>query len=115
MIRARIRVDGSLAAVCWRFWGAPMAAYSGCGERDGGIRTASGARGPGWRELAETFSWPAGGSAADGAPSGWEWQGPQSGQGANELGFPGPVLCQMQGESAGRAGEPSGEGGEASS
>ena len=31
MVRARIRVDGGL--------GAPMAAYRGCGERDGGDRT----------------------------------------------------------------------------
>ena len=36
MVRGRIRVDGRLAAVCRRF-GAPMAARSGCGERDGGI------------------------------------------------------------------------------
>ena len=57
MIRARIRVDGKLAAVCRRFWGAPMAAYSGCGERDGGIGHGRGARGPDWRELAGTFSW----------------------------------------------------------
>ena len=30
-------------------------------------------------------------------PSGWEWHGPQSGQGAFELGFSGPALGQMQG------------------
>ena len=44
------------------------------------------------------------------APSGWEWQGSQSGEGATELVFPGPTLGQMQGEATGRAGEPSGEG-----
>ena len=44
------------------------------------------------------------------APSGWEWQGAQSCQGATELGFPGPALWQMQSELARRAGEPSGEG-----
>ena len=60
-------------------------------------------RGLTWRELAGTFSGPDGGSAADGAPSGWEWQG------ATELGFPGPALGQMQGEAARRAGEPSGD------
>ena len=43
-------------------------------------------------------------------PSGWEWQGSQSGQGTTELVFPGPTLGQMQGEATGRAGEPSGEG-----
>ena len=49
-------------------------------------------RGLTWRELAGTFSGPDGGSAADGAPSGWEWQG------ATELGFPGPALgrCKVR-------------------
>ena len=37
MIRARIRVDGRLAGGLQAFLGAPMAACSGCGERDGGI------------------------------------------------------------------------------
>ena len=37
MIRARIWVDGRLAGGLQAFLGAPMAAYSGCGERDGGI------------------------------------------------------------------------------
>ena len=46
--------------------------------------------------------------------SGREWQGAQSGQGVSELGFPGPMLGQMQGEAARRTGEPSGEGEEAS-
>ena len=44
------------------------------------------------------------------APSGREWNGSQSGQGATELGFPGPALGKMQGEAAGRAGDSSGEG-----
>ena len=59
------------------------------------------------------FSWPDGGSVADGLPSGRKWQGAQSRQGATELGFPGPTLWQMQSEAARRAGEPSGEGEEA--
>ena len=37
MIRARIWVDGRLADGLQALLGAPMAAYSGCGERDGGI------------------------------------------------------------------------------
>ena len=37
MIRARIWVDGRLAGGLQTLLGAPMAAYSGCGERDGGI------------------------------------------------------------------------------
>ena len=44
------------------------------------------------------------------APSSREWNGSQSGQGATELGFPGPALGKMQGEAAGRAGDSSGEG-----
>ena len=44
-----------------------MAAYSGCGERDGGIGHGERrSRGPRWRELAGTFNWPDGGSVADG-------------------------------------------------
>ena len=37
MIRARIWVDGRLAGGLQALLGTPMAAYSGCGERDGGI------------------------------------------------------------------------------
>ena len=48
-------------------------------------------------------------------PSGWEWKGSQSSQGATELVFPGPALGKMQSEATRRAGEPSGEGEEASS
>ena len=48
-------------------------------------------------------------------PSGGEWQGAQSGKGSAELVLPGPALGQMQGEAAGLAGEPSGQGEEASS
>ena len=44
------------------------------------------------------------------APSGWEWKGSQSRQGATELVFLGPTLGQMQSEAARRVGEPSGEG-----
>ena len=72
-------------------------------------------RGLTWRELAGTFSGPDGGSAADGAPSGWEWNCSQSCQGATELVFPGPALWKMQGEAARRTGEPSGDREEASS
>ena len=67
MIRARIRVDGRLA-------GGSAGAFGGA---NGGLRwalwdkmrtedAARGARGPGWRELAGTFSWPDGGSVANG-------------------------------------------------
>ena len=59
------------------------------------------------------------GSLVDGsAPavrSGRKWKGAQSGQGATELGFPGPALGKMQSKAAGRTGEPSGHREEASS
>ena len=48
------------------------------------------------------------------APSGWEWDGSQSGQGESGLLSPGPAPGKMQSESARRAGEPSGQGEEAS-
>ena len=50
---------------------------------------------------------------APSVPSGRQWQGSQSSQGASELSFPRPALWQMQSEAAGRAGEPSGQGEEA--
>ena len=37
-------------------------------------------RGLTWRELAGTFSGPDSGSAADGVPSVWEWQGQRGGK-----------------------------------
>ena len=51
---------------------------------------------------------------APAVPSGRQWKGLQSSEGATELGFPRPALWQMQGEPARRAGEPSGVGEEAS-
>ena len=59
-----------------------------------------------------TFGWPDGGRLPP--LSGREWQGAQSSQGAAELAFPGPLLGQMQSEAACLAGEPSGQGEEAS-
>ena len=49
------------------------------------------------------------------APSGWEWNGSQSGQGAAEPLLPGPAPGKMQGQSACRAGDPSGQGKDPSS
>ena len=45
--------------------------------------------------------------------SGGEWQGAQSGQGAVELGLPGPALGEMEGEAPRLAGDASGQGEEA--
>ena len=44
------------------------------------------------------------------APSGWEWDGSQSGQGESGLLSPGPAPGKMQGEVPGLAGEPSCQG-----
>ena len=110
MVRARIRVDGKLEGDLQALSGAPLAAYRGCGERDGRIghgkrRSRTGlARVGGDVQLA---GWRVSGGRA---PSGWEWNGSQPGQGAAELGFPGPMLGKMQSEAACRAGEPSGQG-----
>ena len=114
MIRARIRVDGRLAGGLQALLGAPMAACSGCGERDGGIghgkrRSRTGmARVGGDVQLA---GWRVSGRRA---PSGSEWNGSQSGQGESGLLSPGPAPGKMQSESARRAGKPSGQGEEAS-
>ena len=114
MIRARIRVDGRLAGGLQALLGAPMADYSGCGEGDGGIghgkrrsRTGSASLRGRW------VGWQVSGGRA---PSGWEWNGSQSGQGAAELLLPGPPAPgKMQGQSACRAGDPSGQGKDPSS
>ena len=86
-----------------------MAARSGGAGRDcqGGMQqeTLADRAGASWGDV---------GSVAD-RQSGWEWNRSQPCQGATELGFPGPTLGQMQSEAAGRAGEPSGQGEEASS
>ena len=116
MVRARIREDEGLAAVCRRFWGCrwrpAVAVVSEMARRGHGKRRS---RTGHWREFAGTFSWRGRWSTGGRAPSGWEWQGAQPCQGATELGFPGPALWQMQGEAACRAGEPSGQGEDPSS
>ena len=66
MIRARIRVDGRLADGLQGLLGAPMVAAVAVVSEMAGQDTSIGARGPGWRELAGTFSWPDDGSVADG-------------------------------------------------
>ena len=66
MIRARIRVDGRLAGGLLALLGGPMAACSGCDERDGEIGQVKRRSRTGWRELAGTLGWPVDGSVADG-------------------------------------------------
>ena len=104
MIRARIWVAGRLGGGLQALLGAPMAAYSGCGERDGGI-------GHGKRRSRTVLARVcgdvglAGGSVADGrrqAGSGMAAAG-----GAAELLLPGQRRGRWNG---GAAGDPSGQG-----
>ena len=57
MIRARIWVDGRLAGGLQALLGAPMAAYSGCGERDGGIGHGKRRSRTGLARVAGTLGW----------------------------------------------------------
>ena len=92
-----------------------MAAYSGCGEGDGGIRHGERRSRTGMARVGGDVQLAGGRVSGKQAPSGRKWQGSQSSEGATELGFPGPALGKMQSEAARRVGEPSGEGEEASS
>ena len=103
MIRARIWVDGRLEGGLQALLGAPMAAYSGCGERDGGIGHGK-RRSQDWAGASLQGRWVGWRVSGGRAPSGWEWNGSQSGQGAAELLLPGPAPGKMQGQSACRAG-----------
>ena len=95
MIRARIWVDGGLAGGLQALLGAPMAAYRGCGERDGWIGHGKRcSRGPRWRELAGTFNWPDGGSVADGRR--------QAGSGMARSRARARLNCSSQGQRRGR-------------
>ena len=109
MIRAGIRVDRRLA-VCRRFWGAPMAAYRGCDDRNGGIGHSKRRSRTGMARVGGDVQLAGPRVSSGREPSGWEWNGTQPGQGVTEVGFPGPALGKMQSEAPGLAGEPSGEG-----
>ena len=88
---------------------APMALCGSCDARDGErIRSRELSRTGVARVCGEV------GSVA-GWQSGREWNGSQSGQGAAELLLPGPAPGKMQGQSACRAGDPSGQGKDPSS
>ena len=107
-MRARFRVNG--ASVCLQpLRGDLVTVWGRWAGRDGGERTQQETlaerAGASWRGRS-VVRWVAQGPAL---PSGRKWNRSQSGQGAAELGFPGPALWQMQSEAARRAGEPSGE------
>ena len=66
MIRARIWVDGRLVGGLQALLGAPMAACSGCGERDGRIGHGKRRSRTGMARVWGAFSWPDDGSVAGG-------------------------------------------------
>ena len=86
-----------------------MAAYSGCGERDGGEKTRQEALADRTGTSLRGRSVVRGVTQAPTLPSGGEWHGSQPGHGATELGFPRPMLGKMPVEAACRAGEQSGQ------
>ena len=92
-----------------------MSAYSGCCERDGGIRRSKRCSRTELVRVCGDVQMAGWGVSGGRAPSGGERQRSESSEGATELGFPGPTLGQMQSEAARRAGEPSGHGKEAAS
>ena len=110
MLRARIRVDGRLAGGLQALLGAPMAVCDGrWGTREdrghGKRRSGTGvARVGGDVQLA---GWRFSGGRV---PSGWEWNGSQSSEGAIDLLLPRPALGKMEGEPACRAGDTSDQG-----
>ena len=115
MVRARIREDEGLAAVCRRFWGCrcrlTVAVVSEMAGRGHGKRHSRAGLAQVCGDVSLRGRWGTGGRA----PSGREWNGSQPGQGATELLLPRPVLGKMQGDPACRADEPSGQGEDPSS
>ena len=102
MIRARIWVDGRLAGGLQALLGTPMAAYSGCGERDGGIGHGRGLP----RTVVARVCGDVGSVAGWAVRPGTEWLAGRA-KAATELGFPRPAPGEMQSEAARRAGDPS--------
>ena len=90
MIRARIWVDGRLAGGLQALLGAPMAAYSVCGERDGGIGHGKRRSRTGLARVCGDVGL-AGGSVADGrrqAGSGMARSRAGAGEDAGSIGVP---------------------------
>ena len=93
MIRARIWVDGRLAGGLQALLGAPMAAYSGCGERDGGIGHGKRRSRTGLAQVCGDVGL-AGGSVADGRR--------QAGSGMARSRARARLNCSSQGQRRGR-------------
>ena len=109
MVRARIRVDGRLAGGLQALLGAPMAAYSGYGERDGGIGHGKRRSRTGLARVCGGVGL-AGGSVAEGCRQAGSGMARSRARAQTELLLPRPVLGKMQGDPACRAGEASGQG-----
>ena len=107
MVRARIRGDGRLAGGLQAVLGAPMAAYSGCGEGDGGIGHGKRRSRTGLARVGGDVGL-AGGSVADGRRQAGSGMARSRARARLNWVLPRPALWQMQGEAACRAGEPSG-------
>ena len=93
MIRARIWVDGRLAGGLQALLGAPMAAYSGCGEPDGGIGHGKRRSRTGLARVCGDVGL-AGGSVADGRR--------QAGSGMARSRAKARLNCSSQGQRRGR-------------
>ena len=72
-----------------------MAAYSGCGERDGGLRHGEKRSRTGMARVGGEVQLAGGRVSGRQAPSGRKWQGSQSSEGATELGFPAQVQVMV--------------------
>ena len=108
MIRAGIRVDRRLADGLQALLGAPMAACSGCDDRNGGTghskKRVADRDGASWRGRSVGGDVQLAGRRVSGGrePSGW--------QGGLNCSSHGQRRGEMQSEAARRAGEPSGQG-----
>ena len=114
MIRARIWVDGRLAGGLQALLGAPMAAYSGCGERDGGIGHGKRRSRTGLARVCGDVGL-AGGSVADGRRQAGSGMARSRARARLNCSSQGQRRAKMQGQSACRAGDPSGQGKDPSS
>ena len=109
MVRARFRVEGPVSVFTRRRETLRPSADVGYGEMVGRGRSKRPSRTRRVRvggDVRLSVGW----AQTPALPSGRKWNRSQPCQGAAELGFPGPAVGKVQGEAAGRAGEPSRQG-----
>ena len=114
MIRARIWVDGRLGGGLQALLGAAMAAYSGCGEGDGGIGHGKRRSRTGLARVCGDVGL-AGGSVADGRRQAGSGMARSRARARLNCSCQGPAPGKMQGQWECRAGDPSGQGKDPSS